>query len=232
MNKTYVVGNWKMNGSLELVNELNMLKFNPNVKIVVCPPYPYLGICNQKDKVYSLGAQNCYQSLSGAYTGEVSVDHLMETGCEYVVLGHSERRTMCYETDSVVNSKAKTALSVGLTPIICVGEPLATRQSGGFYKKYILDQLEGSLAGLDLESVIVAYEPIWAIGTGVIPTNNEIEEVVQLIKSTFKNIRVLYGGSVKPENVGVLNKIDSLDGFLVGGASLDIDKFQHIIDKS
>ena len=187
----------------------------------------------------ALGAQNMHDQSSGAFTGEVAPPMLLDLGCRYVILGHSERRTLFGETDAVVNAKTRAALAAGLTPIVCVGETLEERE-GGRTAAVVTTQVQGSLAGLtpaDLEKIVVAYEPVWAIGTGRVATPQQAQEVHALIRGLLgglaspavaAKVRIQYGGSVKPDNAADLAVQPDIDGALVGGASLKADDFLGI----
>jgi triosephosphate isomerase len=186
-----------------------------------------------------LGAQNMHDKASGAFTGEVAPPMLVDLGCQYVILGHSERRTLFGETDAAVNVKTKAALAAGLVPIVCVGETLEEREAGKT-AAVVTGQVQGSLAGLsaaELEKVVVAYEPVWAIGTGKVATPEQAQEVHSLIRRLLAGlsspevaarVRIQYGGSVKPDNAADLARQPDIDGALVGGASLKADDFLGI----
>jgi triosephosphate isomerase len=212
------------------------------VDLAVCPPSVYLdavGHAVAGSKV-SLGAQNVYHQPSGAFTGEISVSMLRDLGCEYVIIGHSERRHVLGETDQTVNQKVHAALEAGLEPIVCVGELLAEREAGETLD-VIRSQFDGSLAGLSAEQilrVVIAYEPVWAIGTGKVATPDQAEEVHldlrkiledRYNKEVAETVRIQYGGSVKPENAAELLSQPNIDGALVGGASLKVDLFMGIV---
>ncbi|WP_101524563.1 triose-phosphate isomerase [Nocardioides houyundeii] len=247
-----MAGNWKMNlnhqEAVVLVQKLAWTladkrhDFN-RVEVVVVPPFTDLRSVQtlvDGDRLsVRYGAQDVSVHDSGAYTGEISAQMLAKLGCSYVVVGHSERREYHAETDAVVNAKAHKALAAGMTPIVCVGEGLEVRQSGQ-HVDYTLAQLDGSLAGFTAEQVaglVVAYEPVWAIGTGEVATPEDAQEVCAAIRERVRQIhgdaaadgcRVLYGGSVKPSNVaGIMEKAD-VDGALVGGASLKAEEFGGI----
>jgi len=247
MRKPIIAGNWKMNLSLkesvELVTGLKReLDGVTDVEIAVCPPFVYLQAV--KDVIdgsnIALGAQNMSINDNGAYTGEISVSMLKDLGCDFVILGHSERRQYFEESDSLINAKIKKALANGLKPIICVGEKLEERESG-ITADVVTSQIEGCLADLtekDLDSCVIAYEPVWAIGTGKTASNDQAQEVHKLIRDLIAKLfsqnaadkmRIQYGGSVKPNNVtGLMSEAD-IDGALVGGAALKIDSFSQIV---
>lgn len=212
------------------------------VEVAVCPPSVYLqDVANAaKGSNVGVGGQNMYHEAEGAFTGEVSGPMLLDIGCKYVILGHSERRQFFGETDSSVNKKTHAALKFGLTPIVCVGETLSEREANQT-SSVIDSQVRGSLAGLtaeQAESIVIAYEPVWAIGTGKTATPAQAEEVHAQIRalltelfgsSTAEQIRIQYGGSVKPDNAAELMSQPNIDGALVGGASLKVDTFAAIV---
>lgn len=212
------------------------------VEVAVCPPSVYLEAVVQVvgGSSVGVGAQNMYFEGNGAFTGELSAAMLLDVGCKYVILGHSERRALLGETDALVNQKTKAALAAGLIPIVCLGETLAQREAG-HTSQVVTEQFTGSLAGLtneQMERVVIAYEPVWAIGTGKVATPEQAEEVHaelrQLLASRFspavaEQVRLQYGGSVKPENAAELLSQPNIDGALVGGASLKADSFLGII---
>jgi triosephosphate isomerase len=246
--KKIVAGNWKMNLDRAKARELAGAVAARSgeaagVDLVLCPPALYLdsvgaALFAAKSSV-GLGGQNMHDKASGAFTGEVAPPMLLDLGCRYVILGHSERRTLFGETDGTVNAKTKAALAAGLTPIVCVGETLEERE-GGRTDAVVTTQVRGSLAGLsaaDLEKVVIAYEPVWAIGTGKVATPQQAQEVHALIRSLLGSlassevagkIRIQYGGSVKPDNAADLACQPDIDGALVGGASLKADDFLGI----
>jgi triosephosphate isomerase (TIM) len=246
--KPIIAGNWKLNGSRELTTTLvdGLLKVVSSVEdvdIVICPPFTALAQAAEKlhgSKVIKLGAQNCYWEESGAFTGEIAPAMLKELGVDYVIIGHSERRQFFGETDETVNKKLKALLAQGLTPIVCVGEMLEEREAGKM-EAVIKTQITGSLAGLsaaELAKIVVAYEPVWAIGTGKTASPEQAQEVHALIrgllagladKDTADKIRIQYGGSVKPDNAAELMSCPDIDGALVGGAALKADSFAGIV---
>jgi triosephosphate isomerase len=211
------------------------------VEIIVGPPFTALATVagELKGANISVAGQNMYWEESGAYTGEVSPLMLKDIGCTHVIIGHSERRQFFNETDATVNKKVKAALKAGLTPIACVGETLKEREAGAtmeIVERQIRDGLEG-LSPQEVEKIVIAYEPVWAIGTGKTASPQQAEEVHHLIRSIIaqradsvsQNIRILYGGSVKPDNVDELMAQPDIDGALVGGASLQADSFIRIV---
>jgi triosephosphate isomerase len=248
MRKTVIAGNWKMyktvDESIELINALKPLTSNlaPEKEVILCPPFTSLAIVSNllKDSPMKLGAQNMSEHDEGAYTGEVSWKMLKSAGCEYVILGHSERRQYFGETNELINAKAKKALTNGLKPIICVGEKLEERERG-VTDHIISTQIKGVLNGIasdDLKNCIIAYEPVWAIGTGKTATPLQAEEVHRNIRKLVaqlyswhvaERLIIQYGGSVKPDNAADLLAQDDIDGALVGGACLKADSFAAII---
>ncbi len=247
MPRPIIAGNWKMNKTvkeaLELVNGLKKeLKDIRDIDIVVCPPFTGL---EEVAKIISgsniqLGAQDVHWEDSGAYTGEVSSPQLKELGCQYVIIGHSERRAYFGETNESVNKKVKSALLHNLTPIICVGERLEQREKGQTFE-VIKDHVQNGLKDITLEEVkgiVIAYEPVWAIGTGITATPEQAQEAHSFIRNLLKqlyseeaahSVRIQYGGSVKPDNIADLMAKVDVDGALVGGASLKLDSFVKIV---
>lgn len=240
MRKKFIAGNWKMNKTpseaVQFLVELKPLVENADVDIVVC--VPLIDIIPVKQALegtnIKVGAQNMYFEDKGAYTGEVAPNMLSDAGVEYVVIGHSERREYFAETNDTVNKKVVKALEYGITPILCCGETLKQREEGITYD-HIRIQLKTALKGLSAEQVqkvVIAYEPIWAIGTGKVATNEQAEDVCAQIRLLIKelygqeladSIRILYGGSVTADNASGLFAMADIDGGLVGGASLKTD---------
>lgn len=247
MRKPFIAGNWKMNKTLseaeEFVTALKEKVANiADVEIAVCPTAVNLVSVHNiiSDSNIQLGAQNMYWEESGAYTGEIAGPMLKETGVTYVILGHSERREYFKESDEEVNRKAKATFEYGLKPIICVGETLEEREAGETIAK-VKGQIKADLAGLNKEQLletVIAYEPIWAIGTGKTATAEDANDVIKTIRDIVREdfgevadqIRIQYGGSVKPANVKELMAQSDIDGALVGGASLDPDSFAQIVE--
>ena len=238
-------GNWKMNGDLAALSQIDALitaRPDPGCDVLICPPA--LLIQPMKARIgahpIALGGQDCHARAFGAHTGDIAAVQLKDAGADYVILGHSERREYHKEFDVLVNAKAKAALTAGLKPIVCVGETLAQRE-GGQTDKIVGDQIAGSLAGLDnnqLKDMVIAYEPVWAIGTGKTATPEQAQEMHAFIRSEIteshgedvaKAIRIQYGGSVKPANARELLSLPDVDGALVGGASLEVRSFTEII---
>jgi triosephosphate isomerase (TIM) len=247
MRRKFIAGNWKMNTSraegVALATALAAkLGSSANVDVAVCPPSLYLEAVGQaiKGSAVALGAQNCHYEAKGAFTGEISPQMLRDIGCTYAILGHSERRQIFKETSQDVNRKVLAVLRAGLLPIVCVGETLEERQ-GGKTAAVVREQIEGSLAALTAEQmvkIVIAYEPIWAIGTGVVATPEQAEEVhsdlrklleVRYNSQVASSIRIQYGGSVNAENAATLLGQPNIDGALVGGASLKAETFLAIV---
>jgi triosephosphate isomerase (TIM) len=203
-----------------------------SVEVIVCPPFPLLYSVAYilKDSVVNLGAQNCHAEREGAYTGEVSAAMLTEASCTHVILGHSERRAACQETDAEVKKKAKIAMECGLIPIICVGETQAEREAGEA-EDVVAAQAKGSLPeNAQKDEFLLAYEPVWAIGSGLTPEVSEIEAMHACVqRAVAAPVTVLYGGSVKAENARTILAIPGVGGVLVGGASLNAEAFASII---
>ncbi len=250
MRKILIAGNWKMyktqKEAKEIVqNIINALKDVKDVDILIIPPFTDLlavrDLLNNTN--IKLGAQNMHWEKEGAFTGEVSPLMLKETGCEFVIIGHSERRQYFSETDSTVNKKIKSALLFGLKPIFCIGETLLERENNK-YEEVVARQIEIGLSEISkeqLKDIIIAYEPVWAIGTGKTATPQIANSMHKFIRDKIKklynieiaeNIIILYGGSVKPENTASLIEQSDIDGALVGGASIQVDSFVKIVYKS
>lgn len=235
MRKPIIAGNWKMNNDIfeteKLMNTLLPLVAGAEAEVVFCPTYLGLqkAVEMAKDSNVGIGGQNMHYEKSGAFTGEISGEMLKAIGVEYVIIGHSERRGYFNETDEAVNKKAIKALSLGITPIVCCGETLEERESGKAEAK-IVGQIEVGLKAIeDITKVVVAYEPIWAIGTGKTASKEEANEACGWVRQTIakmfgedaaQKVRIQYGGSVSPENVKALMAMENIDGALVGGAAL------------
>ncbi len=247
MRKKIIAGNWKMNKNVAeakaLVEAIKRdLAQETKVDVVLCPPFTAIDGVSQavSGSQIAVGAQNMHWEASGAFTGEVSAAMLRELHCRYVILGHSERRQFFGETDAGVNKKTLAALNAGLKPIVCVGETLAERD-GGKIESVITTQVNGSLAGMtaaQIKSVVIAYEPVWAIGTGRTATPEQAQEVHALIrgllvklsdKATAESVRIQYGGSMKPDNAAELLAKPDIDGGLIGGAALNAASFIEIV---
>ena len=250
MRIPFVAGNWKMNTTVseaaELLNSLKrLLADSDKVDIAVCPPYPFLAMASEilKGSRIRLGAQNMFGEVKGAFTGEVAPQMLKDVGCDLAILGHSERRQYFGETDASVNRKIRLAMEVGLNPIVCVGETLEQREADET-EGVVIGQLEGCFADIpikEMEHIVIAYEPVWAIGTGKTATPEQAEDVHRIIRAwigerfdrdTAEGMRIQYGGSVKPENANQLMTMPDIDGALVGGASLNAEHFTAIVKAS
>lgn len=246
MRRTLIAGNWKMNlnraQATQLADDLVAAVQADSCDVLVCPSTIYLdavGQCVKNSKI-QLGAQDVYFESNGAFTGETSVDMLTDVGCSHVILGHSERRNVIGESDSLINQKVKAVLAANLQAVLCVGELLEEREAGKTLE-VVKAQFEQSLAGIteqQMSQVVLAYEPVWAIGTGKTATPEQAQEVHanlrQLISETYSEatasrVQILYGGSVKPANAAELMSQKDIDGALVGGASLKSDSFGQII---
>jgi triosephosphate isomerase len=245
MRKYLVAGNWKMNGSTDVSGELCErivagAASSETVELLVCPPFPYLESIGRKlaGSGVSLGAQNVSQHASGAYTGEVAARMLKDVGCRYVIVGHSERRAMMHESSGIVAEKFEAVLREELTPVLCVGETLEERTSGRM-EDVVGAQLRAVLDRTGVESftsAVIAYEPVWAIGTGRTASPEQAQEVHRYIRNILAGVNVdiadavqiLYGGSVKGDNAAGLFSMPDIDGGLIGGASLDAAEFLAI----
>lgn len=234
-----VAGNWKMNGNSELavqmMDKLNQL-LPTTVDVLVCPPFPFISQFN--DANFSIGGQSLSEFSSGAHTGEVSGDMLKLAGCTYALVGHSERRTDNHESNSLVAKKVKAALEANLVPVLCVGEPESIREQGNYFE-YIAEQLESVIVEVGISEfahIVVAYEPVWAIGTGKTASPEQAQEVHEFIRTFIakrditiaEGLQILYGGSVKAANAKELFSQPDVDGGLIGGASLDPQEFLNI----
>ncbi|MBS1132433.1 MAG: triosephosphate isomerase [Proteobacteria bacterium] len=244
MRKKLVAGNWKMHGSLQQnAALLELIKAGVSglpCEVAVCPPYPYLGQAQSilSGSALAWGAQSVSEHQSGAFTGEVAASMLLEFGCRYVLVGHSERRALYGETDTVVSAKFEAVQRAGLVPVLCVGETLAERESGmtGVVVARQLSVVLDRVGVAAMASAVVAYEPVWAIGTGVTASPAQAQEVHAAIRAKVaeqdlgvaNGLRILYGGSVKPQNAMELFGQDDIDGGLIGGAALVADDFLAI----
>lgn len=243
MRRKLAAGNWKMNGLAAQLSEIENLcngHPTPGIDVMIAPPATLISaaVVTAADHPLAIGGQDCHAEMSGAHTGEISAVMLKDAGASHVIVGHSERRQELHETDEDVRRKAKAALAAGLTAVICIGETLDEREAAN-----TLDIIAGQLAGslpdiLTGENTVIAYEPIWAIGTGKIPSMAQIGEVHDYIRTKLearfgtgvgRSIRILYGGSVKPSNAAEIFAVSNVDGALVGGASLKADDFSGII---
>jgi triosephosphate isomerase len=244
MRKKIIAGNWKMNYCVnkaeDFVNEIKDAINTDEVDVVICPNFVALDrLSDLLDGTnIKLGAQNVYFEDKGAYTGETSVCMLASVGVNYCIVGHSERRQDQRETPEEIQKKVKALITHGIKPILCVGETEEERKEG-LVKEILLQEINSAMEGLtgdEQSRIIIAYEPIWSIGTGKIPTNEDIEDVVSYIKDLVqdrfgKRVAVLYGGSVNMKNVETLNTIEVVDGYLIGGASTKPEEFKFIMEK-
>ena len=245
MRRKIIAGNWKMNmlpnEAMSFITELEPYAKNAKCEIILCVPYTdlFYSLLTAQNTNIKIGAQNMHWEEKGAYTGEVSPNMLKCINVEYVIIGHSERRQYFAETDETVNKKIKSALNHGLKPIVCVGETLEQRENN-MQDAIISNQIKAALKGIEsIENITIAYEPIWAIGTGKVATKEDANNTIKIIRSTVKelygdnvaqNICILYGGSVKKENAKELFSTSDIDGALIGGASLKVDEFAKIIE--
>lgn len=247
MRKPIIAGNWKMNmtpsEAIQLVEELIPLVNDAACEVVICPPFVDIPSVAQMlvGTNIGLGAQNVHFEAKGAYTGEISAPMLKELGVQYIIIGHSERREYFAETDETVNKKVKVALENGFVPIMCCGETLEQRESG-VTEAFISGQIKAGLAGLsadDVKKTVVAYEPIWAIGTGKTATKEEAQATIAMIRKTIADmvgseaaeaVRIQYGGSMNPKNVAELMAMPDIDGGLIGGAALKAEDFSKVVN--
>ena len=243
MINSIVAGNWKMNktpkeGKIFIEKMISDIDSIGDTNVIICPPFTGLTSLLKSSK-YNLGAQNCYFEDLGAFTGEISVEMLIDCGVKYVIIGHSERRSIFNENDVSIGKKVKKVLDAGITPILCIGETIE-QLNDGLAKETVSAQLNKGLNGLSsLENIVVAYEPVWAIGTGLTASVEKVAEIhlfIRKVLSAISNkeesdfIPILYGGSVDSNNAGDLINVDNVNGFLIGGASLDVEKFVDIIN--
>ena len=242
MRRSIAAGNWKMNGLRENFNEISLIDAaseDVNCDVILCVPDTLIREMSEQTKNIFSGGQNCHIETSGAFTGDVSAEMIKDAGASYVIVGHSERRVNYNENNNLIKSKAQAALNEGLKTIVCIGETLTERETGvtlDIIKKQLLESLPQEITG---ETIIIAYEPVWAIGTGLTPSIEQITEVHDFIRSELENnfgqlvgqsINILYGGSMNAKNVGEISAIENVDGGLVGGASLKADSFIPIIN--
>ena len=243
MRKSFIAANWKMNKTIAETREfishfVSGVKDSLNVDIVLAPPFTSLAAAAEdlKNTNIFLAAQNIFYEEKGAYTGEISPSMLVDAGCTYVIIGHSERRQYFMENDETVNKKIKAARKAGLGVIVCVGESLEEREAGKTFD-VLLRELERGLDGIGPQNMVIAYEPIWAIGTGRTATPEQAQEVHAYIRGTLRvlygnkaeELCIIYGGSVTPENVDSLMACEDVDGALVGGAGLKVESFARIV---
>lgn len=247
MRKKVIAGNWKMNmlpnDTIRFIDELTPLVKDTQSEVILCVPYTdlFYALLTAQNTNIKIGAQNMHWEESGAYTGEISAEMLKSIGVEYVIIGHSERRQYFNETDETVNKKIKSAFASELKPILCVGETLKEREAG-LAQEIVTNQVKEALEGLtdmQVENTIIAYEPIWAIGTGKTATSEDANEMIKEIRQKIANLYgqnvadgviIQYGGSVKAANSKELFSTSDIDGALVGGASLKVDEFAKIVN--
>jgi triosephosphate isomerase len=237
---TYFIANWKMFGDTRSLNSLDKVvtfikKYKKNnIKLIYFPPATLINLLSQKFKNTSIdvGAQNCFHEENhGAYTGQINSFMLKDAGAKYIILGHSENRKLG-EDNNLINRKIKSSIKSGLKIIFCIGETFSQKNKKNT-KKILSQQIIQGLKNVEnKKKIIIAYEPVWAIGSGLIPKETEIIEIVKFIKNKVKGSKVLYGGSVNSQNINLLKKIDNVDGFLVGGASQNSNNFIDIIKKT
>ncbi|MDY6151602.1 MAG: triose-phosphate isomerase [Eubacteriales bacterium] len=248
MRKPIIAGNWKMNNTIAatkaLITDLLPLVKDAKCDVVICTPYTDLATAVEmtKGSNVKVGAENVHWAEKGAFTGEISADMLLELGVEYVIIGHSERRQYFGETDQTVNMRVKTALAKGLKPIVCVGETLEEREGGKVEEVLVRQTTEAlkDVASADLDRVVIAYEPVWAIGTGKTATAEVANDTIKIIRDTIRNlycancaenkVRIQYGGSMNPKNVKELMAMPEIDGGLIGGASLKAVDFSLVVN--
>ncbi len=247
MRQPIIAGNWKMNNTIAatkaLLTDLIPLVKDAKAEVVVCVPYTDIATAGEiiKGTNIKLGAENVHWAEKGAFTGEISADMLVELGVEYVIIGHSERRQYFGETDQTVNARVKAALGKGLKPIICVGETLEERE-GGLVESVLVRQTTDAFKDIDksqLENIVIAYEPVWAIGTGKTATAQDANDTIAIIRNTMANlyckdcaenkVRIQYGGSMNPKNASELMAMPQIDGGLIGGASLKAVDFSQVV---
>ncbi len=235
-----IVSNWKMNLNITqaraLINKLNKINIqNSLIRNIICPQFillPIIANISKKSDIL-LGAQDCHYKKSGAYTGDSSIELIKEVGCKYVIIGHSERRQYHFETDSIIRKKAELVISEKLKPIICIGESLKVRKKKQYIK--VLEKQLNDCVPYNLDEIIIAYEPIWSIGTGLVPTEEEINEIksftYDFIHKTknIPKIFFLYGGSVNSDNIKKIFKISAINGVLIGGSSLKFEEINKIL---
>jgi triosephosphate isomerase len=242
MRRSIAAGNWKMNGLRENFNDILLIDAaseNVNCDVILCVPDTLIREMSEKTKNIFSGGQNCHIEVSGAFTGDISAEMIKDAGASHVIVGHSERRVNYNENNNLIKSKAQTALNEGLKAIICIGETLNERETGitlDIIKKQLLDSLPQEITG---ETIIIAYEPVWAIGTGLTPSIEQITEVHDFIRAELENnygkkighsVNILYGGSMNAKNAHEISAIENVDGGLVGGASLKAESFIPIIN--
>ncbi|SVA34504.1 uncharacterized protein METZ01_LOCUS87358 [marine metagenome] len=242
MLKSIVAGNWKMNktpreGKTFIIEVASSLPIINNVNVIFCPPFT--GLYNiDISPPYYLGAQNCFYKGQGAYTGEISIEMLLECNVEYVIIGHSERRHIFHENNELIGKKMSRVINAGMKPILCIGETIVEMNNGKTYDIIEEQIIKGLTNVKSIDNIIIAYEPVWAIGTGLTATVEKINEMHTFIRKILSRLYtnnnsdktpILYGGSVNSDNANELISIDGVNGFLIGGASLDVIKFTDVV---
>lgn len=238
MRRKLAAGNWKMNGTEALLSELAALDTPDNIDVLICPPATLVSRAAQVEGSVAIGGQDCHIAKKGAHTGDTSAEMLADAGATYIITGHSERRTDYGETNEIVAAKTKSVWDEGLVAIVCIGETLAEREAGKTLAVIAEQLLHSTPDGATDANTVIAYEPVWAIGTGLVPTLEQISEVHDFMRAeltkrfgseTAEAMRLLYGGSVKPTNASFIFATPNVDGALVGGASLKSTDFNGII---
>ena len=242
MLKPIVAGNWKMNktpreGKTFIIDVVSSLPIINNVNVIFCPPFT--GLYNiDISPPYYLGAQNCFYKVQGAYTGEISTEMLLECNVEYVIIGHSERRHIFHENNELIGKKMSRVINAGMKPILCIGETIDEMNNGKTYDIIEEQIIKGLTNVKSIDKILIAYEPVWAIGTGLTATVEKINEMHTFIRKILSRLYtnnnsdktpILYGGSVNSDNANELISIDGVNGFLIGGASLDVIKFTDVV---
>lgn len=242
MLKPIVAGNWKMNktpreGKTFIIDVVSSLPIINNVNVIFCPPFTSLYNIDISPPYY-LGAQNCFYKGQGAYTGEISIEMLLECNVEYVIIGHSERRHIFHENNELIGKKMSRVINAGMKPILCIGETIDEMNNGKTYDIIEEQIIKGLTNVKSIDNIIIAYEPVWAIGTGLTATVEKINEIHTFIRKILSRLYtnnnsdktpILYGGSVNSDNANELISIDGVNGFLIGGASLDVIKFTDVV---
>ena len=242
MLKPIVAGNWKMNktpreGKTFIIDVVSSLPIINNVNVIFCPPFTSLYNIDISPPYY-LGAQNCFYKVQGAYTGEISTEMLLECNVEYVIIGHSERRHIFHENNELIGKKMSRVINAGMKPILCIGETIDEMNNGKTYDIIEEQIIKGLTNVKSIDKIIIAYEPVWAIGTGLTATVEKINEIHTFIRKILSRLftnnnsdktPILYGGSVNSDNANELISIDGVNGFLIGGASLDVIKFTDVV---
>lgn len=248
MRKPIIAGNWKMNNTIaetkQLITDLKPLVKDAKCDIVICTPYTDLAtaVAETKGSNIHVGAENVHWAEKGAFTGEISAKMLVELGVEYVIIGHSERRQYFGETDQTVNARVKAALAAGLKVILCIGETLEERE-GGKVEEVLVRQTTEAFKDIDkeeLDNIVIAYEPVWAIGTGKTATSQDANDTIKIVRDTMaklycpkcaeERVRIQYGGSMNPKNASELMAMPQIDGGLIGGASLKAEDFSKVVN--